>query len=524
MAFNTTADRALAISIDLSGLVSSRINSVVAVRNRERALAESKFQKTVIDQGLSYEAQIDYRKEQIASERKKVSPDNDYIKQLELSLSDIRKLNRFKKVREDYLTSYESLKLGKINLQTHATFLEDLIKNAQDEDAKQELRDELSKVRAEIGQSEIDTLNNRVLVAQKDGTVNILSKTIDDVVKRKAFADLAGNAEESSAWDISLTSLRKQLEEVRITQETHDMDFEITRKGGNALDKLERLNAKASLADDKTPITVDGRQYNSAKEFWTGQRDMYLSGVGTGVFSDFFGDLEKEVQDKIDTVSKVNAFGFIPIPTLDAIKTDYQRLALKPELQPFINKLTTSQTAALNYGVGKAADAIAQSSVATLQLNTGLAKLGTLEQNYGINLAAAKENLNQSIIQKGSQLPSIKEAGKNLLDVGAETPSPTVPVGTTPNEVFQSNTQPQVITPTTPTTPATPPATPPPSSLPKFNKSSSGFSSIVDYLKAQNYDSSFQSRAKLYEQAGLGKLGDFKGLADQNLALLSKFK
>lgn len=443
MAFNSSSQDAIKITADLGTLVANRITAVQAVRKREQALSESRFQQAVVEQGLTYEAQIEYRKKQIEDEGKKISQDKEYIASLQKSLADVRKLKKFRDIREDYLASYESLKAGKTNLQQHQEFLTSQISSVTDEDMRKELREELTKVRTEIRQAEIDTVNNRIQIAQKDGTVFLLQNTINEVSKQKAFADLAGNEEESSAWEFSLVNLRQQLEQTKVVQAVHDIDLEVTRKGGTAIQKLERLNNEINFADSSTPIKIDGREYGSASEFWSQTRDKYLAGAGSGVFENFFAEFNQQVQNKISTASRINTFGFVPLATLDAVKRDYETLAQKAEFQPYLETLNNSQIANLSYGVELSSKALVESSVATLQLNTGLAKLNDLQTRYGIDTSTQRENLNQQIISKGSQLPSIKQAGENLAKVGAETPAPEVPKGTTPKEVFQTNVQPQ---------------------------------------------------------------------------------
>lgn len=456
MAFNNTT-KSQQVSINLAAMVGNRVQAVIETQKRERAKSEAQFQQTVIDQGLSYEAQIEFRKQQIENENKKTAPDSVYITTLEGSVKDLRKLNRYKQIREDYLTKYEDLKSGKLNLQQMAGFLQDQLDNAPDEEARAEIRKELSDNRVAISDSEVNVLKNRVLLAQKDGTIDTLNGTIDDLAKRKAFADLNGNAEESSAWDVSLTSLRKQLNEVKVSNTLHDIDLKVSRTASSAIQKLDMLNSEISGAEGNSPITVNGVAYKSAKEFWTSQRDNYIAGSGAiDGFKNFFGDIESDVKSKIDTVSKINKFGFVPLPTLDAINQDYTILATRPEFVNQGDKLVASKTAALSYGVDKSANALIDSSVDTLQLNSGSQALDSLQSKYGIDTTTYKSQLNQKIIQKGAELPSIKKAADQLKTVGAETPATTVPDSNTPKEVLKQNNQPPEIIPKTETPPATP--------------------------------------------------------------------
>ncbi len=54
--------------------------------------------------------------------------------------------------------------------------------------------------------------------------------------------------------------------------------------------------------------------------------------------------------------------------------------------------------------------------------------------------------------------------------------------------------------------------------------SSKGYGSVVDYLKKAGKDPSFANRMKIYKEAGLGEEKDYKGDAEQNIALLKAFE
>jgi len=466
MAYKTTLDSSVQVSIKLGDIVNKQISTMTVVRKRERSLKEAKFQQTVIDQGLSYDAQLEYRKQQLAEEKKAPGAvDEEYLSTIEGSIKDIRKLIKFQKIRNNYLENYESLKTGKINLAQHLSYLQDQYNAESDETVRTELRDEISKVRIEIGTSEVNTLNNRVLLAQKDGTVNLLNTVINEVVNRKAFADLAGNSEESSAWDVSLAALKKQLNETEVSNSLHDIDFKVSQYGGSSIQKLDMLNNQISTADGNSPITINGTRYNSAKDYWTGTRDAYINGIGaTGNFQSFFNDFEKEVQSKIDTVSKVNKFGFVPVSTLEGIQNDYNNLSNRSEFVNVNTKLTASKVLALSYGVEKSANALITSATEALQLKTGQDALKSLQLKFGIDTTGKQFELQGKIISKGSELPAIKNAAEQLKEVGAETPSEELPIGTDPESLFKANNQPTIIPvnnakqPEATPTPSAPPA------------------------------------------------------------------
>jgi len=444
MAFNSSADRSIQISVDLASLVESHVSVIADAQKTARAKSEAAYQQTVIDQGLSYDDQLAFRKQQLKDAKE--SPgiaDEDYIASLESSISSTRKLVKFQKVRDEYLQNYDDLKTGKINLSQHLEFLNQQFRDETDPDIRTQIRDEISTTRAAITTAEGSTLSNRILLAQKDGTLALLGDVIDEVSRKKATADATGDTEASSSYDVSLSALKKQMNETKVSNTLHDIDMQISSTGGTSLQKLDMLTNQINGSDGNVPVTINGTNYASAKEYWTGTRDAYVNGLGSGVFGNFFTDLENETKDKIDTVSKVNKFGFVPTSTLDSIQNTYNTIAARPEFANVADKILSSKVASLSYGVDKSSDAIISSSTDALQLKTGQAALAGFQTRYGIDTTAKQSQLQTSIIQKGAELPSIKAASDQLGKVGAETPSPELAPGASPAEIVKSNVLPE---------------------------------------------------------------------------------
>lgn len=547
MAFNTTIDQATRITIDLGGRVNAELRAFSAVRSRERAANEARFYELVADQGLSYADQLDIRQDMLARELDKASPDNEYISNLRKNIAEIRKLRRFEEIREDYLDSYDQLIAGKKNLREHQDFLESQLEDTTDPELRTELRQELSRIREQVTQEEVNTLKNRITVAEKDGTVSTLKDIIKDVKKRRGFAKSNGNDEEVSMWDISLTSLNQQLGQVEIANKVHDINFNIERNGMGAMEKLDELNNNIADADDGAPVTINGTNYTSAKDFWTQTRNAYLSGQGSVLgFGNFFSEIEGEVKAKVDTVGAVNSFGMVPLSTLDAIANDYKELSTREEFEPFAEKLQQSQIAALSYGTGAAATAVTESAVQTLQAQSGINLLSFFESRFGVNLTAQKFDLGNKVLAAGGQLESKAQNAATIDQVGGQSPQdipgqtpidifgratdPTQqnePQQTQPQQNVPTNQQPQTTVKNEPpkaqTTQPETPSTPPTNNLPQLG-SSQGFNSIVDFLSSQGQASDFGSRAQLFEDAGLGKKDEFQGRAEQNVALLDLFR
>lgn len=455
MAFNTPADKAERIVINLEPIINSGLSAVSIVEKRERAVKEARFHQVVSEQGLSYTDQLERRQEMKNQELNQVTPDAEYLAQLDTEIANLRKLRRFENLREDYYDAYDNLVAGNSNLKEFRDFISGVLKQETDPEVREEYRKELSDVNKQIASEEIATLNNRVSLAQQDGTEAILRKTIRDVEKRQAFAKSNGNDEEATAWDVTLSSLNKQLSQKRIEDSIHDISFENFKNGGSvgAMAKLQKLDSIIKSANSKAPVTVDGVTYDSEKDFWTQARNSYIAGNGIiRDMSNFFNEVESEIKEKVDTVSALNKFGFVPTNTLDKIQEDYKSLANRREFEPFLERLSASQTAALAYGVDKSAEALTQASVQSLQAQTGVATLASLQARYGIDLTSKAVDLQDRVLQAGGQLQSKGQNIGIIERVGGQAPSGELPEGTDPQSIFNIGQEPQAGNQTAPGT------------------------------------------------------------------------
>jgi LysM repeat protein len=440
MAFNTTIDKATKISIDLGGIVNAQNRAIAQVQTERRSEKEALFQKVVMEEGLSYDAQLDFRKQQIVDEKGQSNPDEGYLSELNKEIGNLRKLKRYEKVRESYNESYDELVSGEKSLIDHKDFLEESLDGITDPKQQESIRKQISSMRKQIFQEEQKTLNNRVRLAQADGTIGVLNETIDELTKRKVFAESNGNTAAASNWDVSITSLRKQKNQTQIQNNLHDMKFDMREEAYNTGSKLNALDDNIDSASTSAPVTIDGIEYGSEREFWQSTRDDYLAGKGkVSGFEDFFSEKSLEVQRKFDRLEDLNKYGFIPINALDSVARDYKQLGNREIFAPFANRLESSQVAALSYGVSKSAEAVKLSSIETLQAGAGADALNRLESRYGIDLTSERFDLKNKIIAKGGRLEGEGRSINVLKELGAETPEELVAGSEGPGSLLDSS-------------------------------------------------------------------------------------
>ena len=142
-------ERKKTFEINLGEIVKTRFDNFVNARNKIQAYNESEFQKKIMEEGMSYEIQIDYRKKQIEKEKDKQYPDNDFIKKLEGSFANLKRLFRYETMRKIYLDGYEEYKTGKSSVDSLIESLNELIAGEDDFEIRTEFENHLTKLKIE---------------------------------------------------------------------------------------------------------------------------------------------------------------------------------------------------------------------------------------------------------------------------------------------------------------------------------------------------------------------------------------
>ncbi len=412
--------------LDLGELVLGRVETFTELRKDAQFRLEAAFSQRVVDEDLNYEQQLAVRKEMVKIEKKRSFPDNKYIEALKKDIVEVRQLVKFQKVRTAYSDSWTDYKSGTISVDDYIITLDRQLSKVNDDTLRVELQRELSNARIAKRTSENNILNNRVVFAKDDGSEDLLNTVLGELKTTRAIESARGNDERVSFLDTKIASINKQLRESEIGRANLDIEFDAVKGGSNAVQKLKMLNEQSTQSDDNTPITVNGTRFNSAQEYWSFRRGAYLSGDGSGVFADFFGEMTSQFEDRINSTANVNPFGRIPTIVIDNILNDYASLESLPFMQPFIERLMNNRNGVVNFAVKLSADAILSSAKARLNWNDVDASLTELEQRFAINLTSyrAQASIDRSATEGGRVSGAVATAEARLLQRGITPNSP----------------------------------------------------------------------------------------------------
>lgn len=421
-------ERKIDFILDLEDVIKARLKNFDSSRKRIQLSKEMEFQSRVISEALSYEDQMSYRKNQIEEEKIKTYPDADFLSELKGELGTLKKLNRFEKLRKEYLDSYTELKQGKISSDSFIDLLGRRLSEETDSEMRAEISENISNAKIEKHKADVNALKNKITLAEKDDSISVIEKVLSEVNVKRNEALSVGDEEMVSFLDIKIQTLNSQKVKLNTEQKFHDFDFKVMKDGATAMEKLDLLRGAIADADTTSVINIDGQNWASEQEFWTHQREAYISGSGSGEFKDFLLEFSKEVKDKTLRTSAMSDFGYVPLSMIAAIDQDYKNLAQKSEFASYLNNIENYRIGSLVDAIDKTAKAIMADAEYSGDYDKGFAGLKSLQEKFGINTAAYVSDLYYRQI---STIPAKDVALRTTAEVLAEQR------GTTPEEEYE---------------------------------------------------------------------------------------
>lgn len=436
-------------SINLGAVVNSSLQAVTVVRRQEQAKKEAEFQRAIAD-GLSYEEQVALREKQLEQAKQETSQDTDYITKLEESIASTKKLARFNNYRTKYAQTLGELSGGKINEEEYRNTLKNMLVGVTDPELRLEIENDLATAEAKVKTYNDTILSNQVKKAKYDGTQKALKDAISKVKAARSEAALNDNEDEVTAYDETLSALQSQYSTVKIQDSLTDFQVTSSTRGTNPMEKLNYINDQVRRADSNTAIKIGDRTYESAEQFWTLERDGYLSGTSQ-IFGNFFSELEAETKNVI--AANTAKFGYPTQVVLDSTIQTFNELKSRPEVAPFASKLDITQAVVMSEAVDKLARKINDVGTNNLTFKEADAQLQTAGAKYGIDTSAYRLDLDERLrnLARGGIIDE-GEATSMAPDVSVPLPrvddgTPTVP-SAAPSTTAPSATP---ITPVAPT-------------------------------------------------------------------------
>lgn len=382
-----------------------------SLKNYQRQLSirnasdELNFNTAVLEQNLSLEDQLDYRKEQL----KRVSDDPDERKRVRQEIAGLNDRIEAKKFSDAYTVKLIEFENGASSLDSVINWLQDRKDNTTDPSILGEIDKQLiSQTTARFA------LQDTVLKAQTDWATKDKSPTVIDaqitrVTSAKNQAMLSGNTAQATIYDLQLSALTRAKTENSI--DSAAKNFAVATMSGylNSTSLLDQYNQKISGAATSGAFTIGGVTYNSEKEFWQFKRDSYIADdSANGLFS----RLSSEQNTNLKTRASQN---LLTNDDLTKATSVFTSLASRPELQSYAQKIDTYKQDVLQTGIDLRSTTIQNQYAIDYDVNKAVASLNGLKALGGNVDAATTKVLTDAATIKTGQVSNILQVSQDLL-------------------------------------------------------------------------------------------------------------
>ncbi len=392
------------IATNLAGFISAQLSLLNNQQIRLANEAEAGFQQAVLDQHLSLDDQLAYRKDQLAKTSNK-----DERTRIRTEISSLKSQIDNKKITDAYLDQLENQNNGMQSIDSTISWLKTTINNTTDPKMVSTLQTNLNTLEQQRFTLQKDTLDKQTTFANTDKTESVINDQIARVTSAKAKAILAGDDQYVSTLNLQLQSLNQNLNQTKITKAISNLSVG-TLTGQSALATLDSINGYLNSADPSTPITVGGIQYNSAKDFWTAKRTDFLNDNST---NGFFSRYQGEITDKINyQVSK----GTFQTDSLAGVRDAFTSIKSRPELADYQTKLDQVQQTTMDSTAQLKAQQVLNQFAIDLDANKASNELSSIQNFYGVDMTTSYQKLVLAASkQKDDQLQSILAATAQLM-------------------------------------------------------------------------------------------------------------
>lgn len=407
----------MALDLSKSKVVSFRLGTAVTdyldAFRKSRAEVQSqdelKFQQQVSEKGMTNAEQLAYRKAQLGRENDRAVPDQEYIKSVKSEISSLTKAVRFDALRNSYQDSLDDVLSKRKTWQDHLSLLKREMADNQDPEIQQELRTQIQSAEQNIATADSNLLDNQVTLASKDGSIDLINTTLEKVKIAKADSLGRGDQTTASALDLKIQTLNQSLQALQIQDKVNTLAIKKSRKA-SASGYLQDLSDEVNSADSTTPIVINSVRYTSAKDYWSQQREAYIS-------TNFFTDLNKEYKDYTGSVAAVN--GTVPRSVLDNMQGDFTQLGSRPELAPYVSRLDITKNDVLSNAVTTTAKAIVNQYTVDNNYTKALDQLSNLEKTYNISTTDSAQNILKDVAKtKGALFNNLLNDVQGLVGSG----------------------------------------------------------------------------------------------------------
>ena len=379
----------------------------VSIRNAEDELH---FNTAVLEQNLSLEDQLNYRKEQL----KRVADSPDERRRIRAEIASLNDRVEQKKYSDEYTSKLIDFESGVSSIDSMIGWLNDRLSNTTD----QNIRDSINKTLIDFNSRRFElqkqVLQNQTNYALKDKSDTVMDNQIGRVTSLKNQALLSGNTDLISIYDLQLQALNQAKVANSIEKDVKNFSVATMVGASKATDLLDVYNNKINTAAKDNPVTIGGVTYDSAQEFWRIKRDSYIADdSGNG----FFSRVSDESKSALKTLYSSNVL------TNDAVSSAANMLSAlssRPELQPFLYKVNQTKQDVLQVGSDLRSNTIVAQYSVDSDVNKAVTNLTALK-GLGVNVDAPMSKIiNAAADVKSQQVQAIQQRVGQLVDTGVD--------------------------------------------------------------------------------------------------------
>lgn len=364
--------------------VASRIEAVKAAKSRKRLAEETKFLTLVNEGSMSYDDQVAYREGQIAAEKASASPNNDYIAELTKDLGSLKSLAAQKRFSDEYADSFDEVTAGRKTLQSHVDFLEKQLAATNNPTLRSDIRQKLTQARTDLRAQDETALENFVTYAQNSKEMDILDQALTRVTSERTKALAQGDDDYASVLQLKEQSLKQARSLAGIEYKNNQIKLNAL-KNPHPVRTLDFITKSVDEAADSGPIVVDGKRYDSERDYWVQARGNYVAG----------GDLFKDLKDYYGKWIG-NALERNPELAASIIlqsKDTFAGLRTRPELNGFEVQLDDAIGATVGKGARDLAKLLIDNAQTTYDFQSAADRIADISKMTGMDLSTESNQL-----------------------------------------------------------------------------------------------------------------------------------
>lgn len=410
MAFERLSERKT-IATNLESFIASQLLLIKNLETSRNLEDESQFTRSVLEDNLTLEDQLLYRKDQLKRVRKGNKEEKRRIRE---AISTLKDQIEQKKFSDSFIQQVDALNSGMQSIEKTLNWLNQRLTKTTDEATRKNIRENISTLKQNRYSQQKATIESQTKFANEDKSEEVINRQVERVNKVRAEAVRAGNEDYVSLLDLQLQSLNKSLNETKISKSMLDLSVS-TMTGQSSLALLNALNNEIENADPNLPITIGNQKYDSAQDFWNSKRIEYLNDrTSNGFFQRYNSELVEKVQFKATK-------GILNNDSFADVQGWYDFVKDRPELGDYQDRIATDEQASLKTVADARSTSIINEFAIKLDAKKAINDLSHIQDTYGVDMTTQFQKVIQSAAAEKEQ--QVREILSTMQQVLKNNPS-----------------------------------------------------------------------------------------------------